>query len=565
MRTAQRVFVASASLALLIAPAAATGQSRADNVSRVRARAQRAQAQFESYRRRLLPVTSGHSASTNCDVRIGRFCYWHDDSDDLPREPKAVAVARDALLRSLDSLDALSRDDEWMVGQRVRYLVEADRAADALRAATECSAAAWWCAALRGFSAHALGDYEAADRDFEAALARMPPAQRCRWTDLSDLLPDASRKSYRKVPCERRDSVNAHIWWLADPRWGLGGNDLRTEVYARLTMSQLVQQARSAHDMSWGNDMAELMLRYGWPAAWSRASPSSVDPTQVSVIGHEPSPSFDFLPEAGALSDPFNAEASSWTPTAEKPLTRYAPKYARRFAELRPQVAWFARGDSAAIVAAYEVGALHDTVFTHDSVEAAVVLSRGPGDIAIAREKTPRWGVFVLPTRSIPALVSVEVVDSAGMALARSRFATQPPADPALSDVLLFDGAGGIPETFDAASARALGTLTVNRQSPFGLYWELYGDLARTDSVTYAISVERRGASWLRRLAERTRLADRPQPVRVGFDERPGGGGVSARSLLVDVSTIPAGEYRLTLTVRSGERTLSRMREIDVR
>jgi hypothetical protein len=131
--------------------------------------------------------------------------------------------------------------------------------------------------------------------------------------------------------------------------------------------------------------------------------------------------------------------------------------------------------------------------------------------------------------------------------------------------VLLFDGAGGIPETFEAASARALGTLTVSRQSPFGLYWELYGDLAQTDSITYAVSVERRGASWLRRLAERTRLADRPQPVRVGFDERPGGGAVSARSLLVDVSTIPAGQYRLTLTVRSGEQILTRTRELDVR
>jgi hypothetical protein len=563
MRTALCLVAAWASLALSQRPAAA--QSRTDDLRRIRARAQRAQQQFESYRRRLLPVTSGRFASNECDVRIGRFCYWHDDAEDLPREPALIAAARDAFLRSLDSLAALARNDVWMVGQRVRYLVESNRAADALRAATECSAAAWWCAALRGFSDHALGDYAAADREFETALSALSPAQRCHWTDLSDLLPDASRKAYRAVPCAQRDSLNGRIWWLADPRWALAGNDLRTEIYARLTMSELVQQARSAHDMSWGDDMAELMLRYGWPAAWSRAFPSSVDRTQISVIGHEPSPSFDFLPEARALNDPFKAEASSWTPTAPKPLTRYAPKYARRFAELAPQVAWFARRDSAVIVAAYEVGALHDTVFAHDSVDAAVVLSRGPGEIAIARAKTARWGVFVLPTPPLPALVSVEVVDSAGIALARSRFAAQPPGDSVLSDVLLFDGAGGIPETFEAASARALGTLTVSRQVPFGLYWELYGDLARSDSVTYAVSVERRGVSWLRRLAERTRLADKTQPVRVGFDERPAGGAVSARSLLVDVSTIPAGEYRLTLTVRSGDRILTRSRAIDVR
>ncbi|MGH8733319.1 MAG: hypothetical protein ACREVB_06520, partial [Burkholderiales bacterium] len=274
-----------ASLALSQRPAAA--QSRADEVRRIRARAQRAQQQFESYRRRLLPVTSERSASNECDVRIGRFCYWHDATEDLPREPAPIAAARDAFLRSLDSLAALARNDVWMVGQRVRYLVESNRAADALRAATECSAAAWWCAALRGFSDHALGDYEAADREFETALAAMSSTQRCHWTDLSDLLPDASRKAYRAVPCAERDSLNGRIWWLADPRWALAGNDLRTEIYARLTMSELVQQARSAHDMSWGDDMAELMLRYGWPAAWSRAFPSSVDRTQITVIGHE--------------------------------------------------------------------------------------------------------------------------------------------------------------------------------------------------------------------------------------------------------------------------------------
>ncbi len=452
-----------------------------------------------------------------------------------------------------------------MVGQRVRYLVESDRAADALRAATECSAAEWWCAALRGFSNHALGDYVAADREFEAALSRMSPAKRCHWTDLSDLLPDVSRKSYLAVPCEQRDTVNARIWWLADPRWALGGNDLRTEVYARLTMSELVQQARSAHDLSWGDDMAQLMLRYGWPTAWSRSFPSSVDPTRISVIGHELSPSFEFMPDARALKEPIRAEASSWTPTAPKPLTRYAPKYARRFADLRPQVAWFARGDSAVIVAAYEVGGTHDTIFTRDSVQGAVVLSREPGDAGIARVVTGRRGVVMIPTQWRPTLVSVEVVDSAPRAFARVRWSERPPADSALSDMLFFDGAGGLPETFAAAVDRALGRLTVSRRSPFGLYWELYGDFAQADSVTYSVTVERRGASWLRRLAERTRLADRPEPVRMGFHERPASGAVSARSLLVDVSHIPAGSYRLTLTVRSGERALTRAREIDVR
>ncbi|MGQ0639507.1 MAG: hypothetical protein ACT4P6_01855 [Gemmatimonadaceae bacterium] len=533
-----------------------------DELRSVRARAIRAQQQFETYRRRQLPVTYGRSAASDCDLRIGRFCYWHD-ADSAPAEPGRIAAARDALLRALDSMAIRAPDDGWVAGQRVRYLVEAGRPIEAVRAATACSGDPWWCGALFGFAQHALGAYAAADSAFERSIAEMPATRRCAWTDLSDLLPGGFHKAYRALPCEQRDSVNAQVWWLADPRWSSGGNDLRSEFYSRLTMAQLVQQARSAHDMAWGDDMAELMLRYGWPTSWSRSPPSSYDPTRVAVVGHEPSPSFDFLPSARALHDPLRAELTDWTPLAPLPTTRYAPPYAKHFRELSPQVAWFARGDSAALVVGYDVRRERDTVFTQDSVDAAVVLSRGANDLSLARALSGlRGDAVIIPSTRAPLLVSVEVSDSAARAVARGRMAVRPPADSTLSDLLLFDGAGGLPETFEGVARSALGTLTVSREVPFGVYWELYGALAQARDVSYSLNVEPMRPGLLRRLAERVRLTQPMRSVQLTFDD---GRPASSRSLLVDVSHIPQGRYRLTLRVSASQTTAQTSREIQVR
>jgi hypothetical protein len=119
-----------------------------------------------------------------------------------------------------------------------------------------------------------------------------------------------------------------------------------------------------------------------------------------------------------------------------------------------------------------------------------------------------------------------------------------------------------LPETFEDAAARALGTLSVSRRTPFGIYWELYGSIADATDVTYAVSVERVSPSLLRRFAERVRLAQAVRPVRMSFEEqRP----TASRSLLVDVSHIPAGKYRLTLRISAGEWDGTAVREIEVK
>src|SRR5512144_2741015 len=73
----------------------------ADSLAVLR-QAHRAQRDFENRRFMLLPVVP--SAGSRCDVRVGRWCYWQDDAEDAPEEPRTIAELR---TRFLDRLAAL--------------------------------------------------------------------------------------------------------------------------------------------------------------------------------------------------------------------------------------------------------------------------------------------------------------------------------------------------------------------------------------------------------------------------------------------------------------------------
>ncbi|HEX2779216.1 MAG TPA: hypothetical protein VHM30_06945, partial [Gemmatimonadaceae bacterium] len=124
--------------------------------------ARRAQSEFERRRLQLLPEVA--SSGGRCDVRVGRFCYWQDDDDTPPPpEPKTIGELRTKFLGRLAALAAHNPADGWIAAQRVRYLIEAKRPAEALSAARECRAAASWCASLAALALAAGPDVRAAD------------------------------------------------------------------------------------------------------------------------------------------------------------------------------------------------------------------------------------------------------------------------------------------------------------------------------------------------------------------------------------------------------------------
>jgi len=551
-------------LPLLLALEAGAGQNLATSSPKPPADSQRvlrgarsAQAAFENTRRSHLPLnTSGTSG--RCDVRVGRLCYWWDEGEwSGPPEPAKIKAARAALLERLASAASRLPGDAWIAGQRVRYLVEDGRAADAERVARDCHASGSWCAALLGYALHAAARFAEADTAFDAALAHMAEPERCRWTDITLLLEDKARKQYEKLACAERRAFEARFWALSRPLHMLPANDLRTEHFARLTMIEMLRTSRYPHPMAWGDDMGELLLRYGWETRWSREAPSMASGASIHVVGHEPTPAFDFVPDPDVLTAPDSADGSDWMLRDRMAQSRYAPSYARSVAELGPQVALFRRGDSALVVAAFDLS--RDTAFKRDSIEAALAISPAttPESVVVVGDNsTGRRDALTVMGRWEPLLVSVEGRDSAERRVARARLVARPPAAThgrvSVSDLLLFDDPASLPTSIDDAIPRARGSLRVERRTPVGVYWEMYGLEDAGATVAYTLTVTRVGVPWLRRAAERLKVMDRRAPVRMKWDEpsiRPD--GVRSRALAVDFSTLPAGHYRIDLAVEA--------------
>ena len=539
---------------------------------RVARSARSAQSAFESTRRHNLPLTPGASGG-RCDVRVGRFCYWWDEGEwEGPPEPPKIKAARSALLDRLAAAGARLPGDGWIVGQRVRYLVEDGRAADAVGVARACQATASWCASLAGFALHAAMDFAAADSAFDAATAGMPDAERCRWRDISLLLEGAAHSRYDKLSCAARASFEERFWALARPLHLLPANDLRTEHFARLTMAELIRTSRYAHDMSWGDDSRELMLRYGWERHWSREAPSVYSGPSVHVIGHEPTPAYAFVPHADALTDPASAEPSDWELRDPLARSRYAPSYARSVTALDHQVAFFRRGDSALVVAAFDVR--RDTTFQRDSVAGALGVApvTAPESVMVARtEPSGRWQPLSITSRWEPMLVSVEARDSTERRVARARSVARPPVTRdssrvTVSDLLLFDDPAKLPATLDDALARARGTMRVEQDKPVGVYWEMYGVAPTGETLAYTLTVTRASTPWLRRTAEKLGVVDRRAPVRMKWDEPSGRHDATrARALAVDFSTLPEGRYRIDLSLEAeGQQPVVASRLVEV-
>jgi hypothetical protein len=546
-------------------PRAVDGRATADSIRTVRA-ARRAQEQFESLRRANLPFRAGAPRGP-CDLQIGRFCYWHDDGAP-PREtpePERITRARERFLGSLADAARVLKGDEWIVGQHVRYLLEAGRTADAIAVAADCWSTRWWCDALAGLALHQAHDYARADSAFASALSGMAPEQRCRWTDISLFLAGSAAKRYRRLPCSDRDSFERRFWWLSQPLYSRPGNDVRTEFLARRTMSRLEQQARSAYNLSWGSDVDELLMRFGWPTWWTRDHPSSLaGNAPPSIIGHEPTPSFFFHPNDRLLeATPADAQTGDWELTMKLPAARYAPAYASSFSELRTQLSVFRRGDSAIVVATYEPP--QDSLFDDGVSEAALALSADESTpITVVRQSVEHRRAKPLIARVAwaPMLASIELIAPKRRGVARARFGVRPDDGRqrgtagrlALSDILVYRAVDSAAASLEDASRHALGAARVAAGGRVGIYWELYGVRPAGEPLSVTLTVERVGIGWTTRAAERLRLATKATPIRVRWQEVPKrDSGIASRAITIDLSALPAGRYRMQLMVTADD------------
>jgi hypothetical protein len=526
--------------------------------------ARRAQSDFEIRRRRLLPVTYGSGG--RCDVQLGRFCYWHDDEEsDPPDEPPSIGKLRGSLLGQLGEWARDLPGDRWIAGQRVRYLIESDSVARAVEAAQACEAEPAWCSALAGLAYHAARRFEASDSAFDAALTRMPDADRCRWEDIEELLPPRAAEAYSRLDCATRRILGNRAWFLADPAWTSPGNDRRTEHYSRHVMSELERRSRSTYESTWGEDTHRLIVRYGWPTRWSRAPEAMSRPWSVHVIGHEPHPSFQFFPDDSVLAAPQMLSTEAWDLKPREARSRYAPAYARRVRAVDAQIARLPRGDSMQLIVAYDV-ARDTALFSVDAVAQSVVLDSS-GVVYLRQELRNRSGrgVARMTLPGEPAFIGIELTDSTRESLGIARESVSPPernADGArLSDPIVFFQPAAGDGTLDAILDRVAGSDAIPQGHSIGLYWDLERREARADSVTWTVTVVPRDAGLLRRVARLLRLRPGASPVHVSFTEPIGAAERTHRVITLDVRVLPRGTYELTLsaaTSRGGGSSASR-------
>jgi hypothetical protein len=594
--------------ALACVPSAAGAQRPRTPAERAARDAQRS---FESYRRFQLPHVVARG--DGCDVTIGRFCYWDDNKDSpLPAERASIGRARERLRAALDSLGALDSSSDYIAGQSVRYALEANDADAATALLEDCAATPWWCLALRGLAWHRAGDESRSAAAFDSALVVMPDALRCEWLDVEKWLPPGTHLWDEDTDCAERQRLGARVLWLAAPLLTWRPEATRDELLARRTLLRILRGTSTPHRIGWGSDLVEMALRFGWPDSWAREDEAinSLAMPQVRVVGHEPTPSFNFVPDRDALESPLEASPDDWQLTGNrKPPMRYAPGWLTTIDTLPVQIARFLRagGDSMVIVAAFDARAMladsavtfggsSDSYMDDGGVTAsseseasstaasdtspsapdsgatprAAALLAVSADSILAASEAPRdsSGAIVLASARRPVLAAVEVVDSARSRAARWRGAVQPLDSSALvSDILVGLAAGGAPPPIllESAVPRAIAPLLVSAGDTIALYWESYAHATPDHPARVALRLVPLSSGFFSRIARSLGLKHREPPVSLAWDDPGRTGSQPGRALRVAIPDVPEGSYRIELVVQAGGRRGSAARKIVVR
>jgi hypothetical protein len=234
---------------------------------------------------------------------------------------------------------------------------------------------------------------------------------------------------------------------------------------------------------------------------------------------------------------------------------------------LDAQVALFRRGDSTMIVAAYDVAG--DSIFGKAKFAAAVAASFEetlPPTVNIVKQ-APLKGVMTLSSPWKTQLIGVELLaaDSSGAARWRSGF-DEIPLDSArisVSDLLFVDGAPSLPSDLAEATASAHGGTKFKRNQKVGLYWELYGKSPADSALPISLTISPIQEGLLKRAFRAMRIAPKATPLNIRWQENGAAGMLSPRSVVLDLSLMPAGKYAVKIEAgTTGSAVASRIIEV---
>jgi hypothetical protein len=545
---------------------ASQAKSEAPDSARALRLARRAQETFEFTRRNNMPHEYG-VGSHPCDVRVGRWCVWNDQTNDRKPPPEAPRTkeAREHLLALLDTIGSRFPADEWVAAQRVRYLAEAKRYREAVHVAERCTegGSRYRCRAFSAVALHDSGAVRAADSAFTAALAAMPDSVRCKWSDISVLVDDELADRYAHADCAARREIEATFWRLTTPLY-LRDHDFRDEFLARVTRTEMELNSRTPLGSPTEPAFRETGLRYGYDTWFVRGDAPAGSMGDVPIAGYrEGGSGYNFVPDDDVFSSPATLRLDDWDLDRRSARTIYAPSYAHRFRQLtKQQVALFRRGDAALVLAAYDAG--DDTSFARPGLEAGLFTAPidsghvGDADGTVDAEASPT-GVLTATAAWRPMLVSLELLDSATRTAARARYAVTPPAAAGrigVSDLLLFAPRGADSTAHKLADVLPLmlhGT-RVSASRPLGVFWETYGVRSEGEPLAVSLTIDRIKEGWARRAAERLHLATPFSPMAVHWREVPDADNhLASRAVTLDLSRLTPGRYEINLSVTVGD------------
>jgi hypothetical protein len=339
-----------------------------------------------------------------------------------------------------------------------------------------------------------------------------------------------------------------------------------------------------------------MVVRYGWPSrvlwpgsyyneSWSIPSPPFTTAGYSAGRVH-------LVPAWTTVEHPLAAGPGDWELNSSRP-DWWPVEHAllrRSVTQITDDQHVFLRRDTSALFAYAAERVQWPAESSADSVFAAVVRSTGPDSVQIAAKQLLTWTSRIALRAMIPpgpALLGVEVVAQQAPGAVRTRFGVQPPPtlatlgarERAISQPVFLEvpvTATELPSDPNRALNAMLGSSSIAQGAKLGVYWDTYG-FAATDSVTLAIQVQRvTPQSALRTLGIAVNIAtDLNTPIAISWTEpQPGHsaqfiGGVvpiGCRSVILDTSALPAGDYAITVVAAMpGREPVMGTREITVR
>ncbi len=566
--------------------------------------AREAQEQLEQFRESRIPPEL-RSGGGRCDEMIGRMCFrFERDDTPIQPEPLDLEMARRDLLETLVRVHRSIPGDGWVLGQLVFYLGESGRWTNALEFAEGCVATPWWCAALRGYALHELGRTGESAAAFAEALRGMSPEEAARWASLEFLLDPSGTDAANGLSDAELARARDYLWLLADPLYLVPDNDRLTAHYARRVVVLIREEAANAFGLEWEADLEQLVIRYGPEVGWERGKGPPTGGGSLAdtrhIIGRHHPKSAQFVPPEGLFVRPAEIPADTWEIEKDRPRTGYAAPYALDVDALDAQVARFRRGDSLLVVSSYapkqmrpvtrvaerragrsgRAGATRTDPFGNpvndappsedpfgfgtpsregaeddgDALQSALFLVTPAGRTAAKIDGSANREILTAQVPNGDYVVSMEVWDPAQKKAWRARHGVSQPTIPpdlaAVSDLLVTEGEGELPESWEEAVPRTLPGVRVVPGDRVHLAWEVYGlELGERASVTMGLTQGK--PNLLRRVGQFLRILEPEVPVVVSFEDAGADAlGTIFRSVRLDFpEELEPGEYTLHVEI----------------